>query len=327
MVTIGKNDDLGTLGEFGLIARLRELFSPGPDVSIGLGDDAAVIKAADGSVVATTDMAVEDVHFRRDWSSADEIGRKVAAANLADVVSMGARPTALLVALGAPPNLPTSWVLEFANGLRAEAARAGASIAGGDTVRSEKIVISVTALGSLDGRSAVLRSGAQPGDVVALAGVTGLSAAGLALLTAELRAGETYRGYDELTRAHRAPKVDYQLALDLAISGAHSMCDVSDGLLADLGHIAEASGVRCQITASSLDVAPMVEAASDLGIDPRRWALTGGEDHAFVATISRAAVLPAGVRVIGEVIEGTGVEVTDLDVSGWAAGHDHFARK
>lgn len=318
-MTIPEDGDLGSLGEFGLIARIRTLLPQGEDVLLGPGDDAAIVRTPDGYVVATTDMAVEEIHFRRDWSSAKEVGQKIAAANLADVVSMGARPTALLVALGGPPELSASWVLELAVGLRDEAARVGASVVGGDTVRSEKIVISVTALGSLDGRSAVLRSGAQIGDLVVLVGVTGLSAAGLALFNSS----ETGT-HEELRTAHRTPNVEYEIALALAISGAHAMCDVSDGLLADLGHICEASRVKCRIDPSKLDVSQFLMVAATLGIDPLLWALTGGEDHAFVATISPSVPLPTGVRVIGEVVAGTGVEVIDLDVRTWLAGHDHF---
>lgn len=318
-MTIPESGNLESLGEFGLIDRISELLPQGEDVLVGPGDDAAIVKAVDGYVVATTDMAVEGVHFRRDWSSARDVGQKIAAANLADIVSMGARPTALLVALGAPPELAVSWALELALGLRDEAAKVGASIVGGDTVRSEKIVISVTALGSLDGRSAVLRSGAQVGDLVVLVGVTGLSAAGLALLNSPV-----VDGYEELRAAHRTPRVEYEVALALAKSGAHAMCDVSDGLLADLGHIAEASGVKCRVNPNSLDLSKLSDAAVTFGVDPLRWALTGGEDHAFVATVARDADLPVGVRVIGDVATGDGVEVIGLDVSDWIAGHDHF---
>jgi thiamine-monophosphate kinase len=318
-VTTPSAENLGSLGEFGLIDKIRALLPQGPDVVLGPGDDAAIVKALDGYVVATTDMAIEGIHFRRDWSTARQIGQKIAAANLADLVCKGARPTALLVAFGAPPDLPTSWALELTVGLRDEAARVGASIVGGDTARSEKIVISVAALGSLDGRSAVLRSGAQVGDLVVLVGTTGLSAAGLALLNSA-----DAESHEDLRRAHRTPHVEYEAGLALAMSGAHSMCDVSDGLLADLGHIAESSGVKARIDPSKLNLSHLLDAGTRLGIDPLVWSLTGGEDHAFVATISPSATLPDGVRVIGEVVAGAGVEVIGIDVSHLVAGHDHF---
>jgi thiamine-monophosphate kinase len=318
-VTTPPEEDLSSLGEFGLIARICALFPQGPDVLVGPGDDAAVVKVSDGYVVATTDMAVENVHFRRDWSTASQIGQKVAAANLADVLSMGARPTALLIALGAPPELTTNWALELAVGIRDEAAKVGASVVGGDTVRSEKVVISVTALGSLDGRKSILRSGAQLGDLVVLVGTTGLSAAGLALLNSD-----DSQSHEDLRKAHRTPKVEYELALALSLAGAHAMCDVSDGLLADLGHIADASEVKCRIDPSKLNLAHLLDAGAGLGVDPLIWALTGGEDHAFVATIAPDSSLPEGVHIIGEVIAGSGVEVVGIDVSRWQSGHDHF---
>jgi len=321
-VTRPPTEDIGSLGEFGLIAKIKGLLPQGPDIVLGPGDDAAIIKASDGLVVATTDMAVEDIHFRRDWSSARQIGAKVAAANLADLVCKGARPTALLVALGVPANLPAEWALELAMGLRDEAAKVGASIVGGDMSRSEKIVISIAALGSLDGRAAVLRSGAKVGDLIVLAATTGLSAAGLTLLKSS-NIPDADR-FEELLSAHRTPRLVYQLALDLATSGAHSMCDVSDGLIADLGHICQASGVKGRIDPARLDLSTLQDAAAMLSVDPLRWALAGGEDHAFVATVDPETPLPGGVRVIGEVVSGSGVEVVGIDVSHWLGGHDHF---
>ena len=168
-----------TLGEFGLIARVVARLGTTPGVLLGPGDDAAVVAAPDGRVVATTDVLVEGVHFRRDWSSAYDVGRKAAAANLADVAAMGGTGTALLVGLAAPADLPVAWAEALADGLRDEAALVGAAVVGGDTVTADRIVVSVTALGDLAGRAPVTRSGARPGDVVVLAGRMGRSAAGL----------------------------------------------------------------------------------------------------------------------------------------------------
>lgn len=286
------------VGEFGLIARVIDRLSASPAVLLGPGDDAAVVATPDGRVVASTDVLVEGVHFRREWSSGYDVGRKAAAANLADIAAMGARGTALLVGLAAPADLPLTWSLELTDGLRDEAAVIGASVVGGDVVRSDVLVISVTALGDLDGREPVTRSGARPGDVVVLAGRLGQSAAGLELL----RSG-THDG--PLVDAHRRPTPPYDLGPLLAAAGATSMCDVSDGLVADLGHIAAASGVLIDL-----------DAADD------RF-LTGGEDHALVATMPADAVLPEGVRVIGRVSAG----VAEVTVAGGQApgGWDHFA--
>ena len=169
---------VGELGEFALIdaiaARLAK--SSAETVSVGIGDDSAVVSAKGGNVVACLDMLTQGVHFRLDWSEAIDIGRKAAAQNLADIFAMGARPTALLVGLALPPETPVAWVMGLADGLSAEAAEVGVTVVGGDIVRSSSIVISVTALGELGTAKAILRSGAKPGDTLAIAGRLGFAA-------------------------------------------------------------------------------------------------------------------------------------------------------
>ena len=293
------------LGEFGLIARVTERLGTSAGVLVGPGDDAAVVRAPDGRVVATTDVLVEGVHFRRDWSSAYDVGRKAAAASLADVAAMGGTATALLVGLAAPGDLPVDWALGLADGLRDESAVVGAVVVGGDTVSSERVVVSVSALGDLGGRTPVLRAGARPGDVVVIAGELGRSAAGLALLLAGERSGL-------LVEAHRRPTPPYALGPALADLGATAMCDVSDGLLADLGHIATASGVAVVV-----DAVPLPDGVS------LEQALTGGEDHALVACVPPGTELPAGVVTIGRVEEGSGVTAVGFDVR--TPGWEHFS--
>ncbi len=178
----GNDGSVADLGEWGVIAALRARMPAGPLTSVGIGDDAAVVGAPSASVVAAVDMLIEGRHFLLDWSSAYDIGVKAAARSLADIAAMGAVNTALLVALAAPGTLPARWAADLADGLAAEATRAGAGIAGGDTARADSVTLAVTALGDLAGRLPVLRSGARPGDVVAVAGLLGHSAAGLALL-------------------------------------------------------------------------------------------------------------------------------------------------
>jgi thiamine-monophosphate kinase len=302
-----------------LIRRITARLPAGPDILLGPGDDAAVVAAPDGRVVATTDLMVAGRHFRLDWSTAYDVGRKAAAANLADVVAMGARPTALLVGLGAPADLAAEWVDGLADGLRDECALVGASVAGGDLVRSDTLTVAVTALGDLEGRAPVLRSGATPGDDVVLVGSPGRAAAGLALL-------EAGQGEHPLADAHRRPQPAYQRALDLA-GHATAMLDVSDGLVADLGHLAAASGALVDLSAALLPVDPQVRSAADeLGVDWFDWVAGGGDDHCFVATVAAGTLTP-GVRIGSVAALGPGerpsVRFTDHDLPA-AGGHDHF---
>lgn len=291
-----------------MIARIAARLGHGPEVELGPGDDAAIVRAPGGRVVATTDLLLEGRHFRRDWSPPYDIGRKAAAQNLADVVAMGARPTALLLGFGAPPDTPLEWVDALCDGLRDECAQVGASIAGGDIVRGETVLLAVTALGALDG-PALTRSGAGPGDVVAVAGRLGHAAAGVELLS------EGRREPADLIDAHRRPRPPYATALRARELGATAMLDVSDGLVQDLGHVADASGVRIEIDGAAVPVPPVP--------DGLRLALTGGEDHAFAATFPRGATLPPEWRRIGRVVEGPAEVVVDGETYG-PGGWDHF---
>ena len=323
---------------------------------LGIGDDAAVISAPDRRVVASTDLLVEGRHFRRDWSSAFDIGSKAAAQNLADIAAMGAAPTALLVGFAAPGGLAVAWAEDLVRGLGAECERAGASVAGGDVSSADSVVLAITALGDLAGRAPVTRSGAQPGDVLAIAGQLGRSAAGLALLEAGLGgqpgpAGAAGRppatvgppapavgppapavGQERLDAAalgglldsHRRPRPPYEAGPEAAVIGATSMIDISDGLAADLGHVAEASGVLIDIDAAALPGGPDLRAAAEvLGADWRHWVLTGGEDHALAATFPAGAGLPPRWAVIGSVRKGRGVTVDSRPMAG-PGGWQHF---
>ena len=308
------------VGEFGLIQRVVERLGTSAGVLLGPGDDAAVVAAPDGRVVATTDVLVERVHFRRDWSTAYDVGRKAAAANLADVAAMGATGTALLVGLAAPADLPVSWAVGLADGLRDEAARTGAVVVGGDTVTCDRIVVSVTALGDLGGRPPVTRAGARPGDAVVLAGELGWSALGLHLLARGLDTAEPAAG--RAVDRHRRPQPPYGAGPLLAAAGATAMCDVSDGLVADAGQLAAASGVRLELDA--LDGGELDALRRTLGDDVVDHALLhGGEDHALLATLPDDAPLPEGVQRIGQVVIGHGVGVggEDLHAQGW----EHFS--
>ncbi|MGY1746721.1 thiamine-phosphate kinase [Blastococcus sp. SYSU D00695] len=336
----GAGETVADVGEFGLIDRVVARAGVARAAEVGPGDDAAVLRTPDGRVVATTDVLVEGRHFRRDWSSGTDVGHKAAAANLADVAAMGAVPTALLVGLACPADTPTAWLEDVADGLAAECGPLGAAVVGGDTSASAPgsgaVVLSVTALGDLGGRRPVLRSGAAPGDVLALAGRLGWSACGLAVLR---------RGFSSplaAVRAHRRPQPPYAAGPAAADAGATAMCDVSDGLLADAGHIARASGVVLDVDAAALaavtldDSGPLAQVGAALGADPLGWVLTGGEDHALLATFPADATLPPGWAAVGAVSGvsgdgGPGVRVDGRPAAAVAqalgsggTGHVHF---
>ncbi len=308
------------VGEFGLLDRIFPRLPPGRAALLGPGDDAALVAVRGGRVVITTDLLVEGRHFRQDWSGPHDVGRKAAARSLADVGAMGGVGTALVIGLVCPAALPVAWVEAFADGIREECDLVGAGVVGGDLSRGDSIVVAVTAVGSMRGREPVTRSGAQPGDVVAVAGRLGWSAAGLAALARGFRTPRV------LVEAHRHPEVLYAAAADAPDLGATAMCDVSDGLVADLGRIATASSVCVEIASDAFEVTPqMRDAGEALGVDPLRWVLAGGEDHAFAASFPAGTELEPPWQVVGRVTRGRGVlvdgEPCEYD------GFDHFLEK
>jgi thiamine-monophosphate kinase len=316
--TIGPTTTIADLGEFGLVAELGRRFVQGEHVRIGPGDDAALVEIPGGKVVVSTDVLVDTRHFRRDWASAEDIGHRVAAANLSDINAMGGRATALTVALAAPADLPAEWALGLADGISAEAALVGASVVGGDLTGADQVMVAVTALGYVDGEP-VRRSGARPGDVLALAGRQGWAAGGLAVL------GRGFRSPRRLVDAYRRPEPPYAAGAEALALGATAMIDVSDGLVADVGHVAEASGVAVDISTSAFDLAePLQAVGAALGADPLRFVLGGGDDHALAATFPAGTALPTGWTLIGSVSEGEGVTV-DGGVYEGPTGHTHFS--
>jgi thiamine-monophosphate kinase len=285
---------------------------------LGPGDDAAVLAVPDGRVVATTDLLVDGRHFRRDWSTATDVGRKAAAQNLADVAAMGAVPTGLLLGLAVPPDLAVAWLEELADGMRAECDPLGARVLGGDVTRSDVLVLAVTAFGDLQGRAPVTRSGARSGDVVAYTGRLGWAAAGLAVL------GRGFRSPVSMVAAHRRPEPPYAQGPRAAELGATAMVDVSDGLVADLQHVAVASEVGIELDTSRLEVpAKLRDVGKALGIEPMDWVLAGGDDHALAATFPGDKRPPPPWKVIGRVARGRGVVVDGAAYPG-PGGWDHF---
>ncbi len=281
------------------------------NVLVGIGDDGAVIKASPHNSVLATDMAVEGVHFKREWSSLHEIGAKITAANLADIYAMGGDPKYLLVSAGLTSDFGIAEIKALANGIKSEADLVGAAIVGGDISSAEKLVISISVFGEVT--NSITRSGAKAGDSVIISDLPGKSAAGLI----QLQSGVTDSTF---VSAHKKPVLNYELAKKFR--NVNAMCDVSDGLLSELNHIASASKVGIELDSTLLSAIPgfkELEAATNEDI----WnlVLAGGEDHVFVATTS--SDIPNGAFVIGKVITGSGVSVTGISKLP-ATGFRHF---
>ena len=305
--------------EAGLIAQLRDLFHTSfqTGVEIGIGDDAAVVLASNKKLVATVDMAVEDIHFKREWSTPFQIGAKLTTANLADIFAMGATPKYLLVAAAITEVNNSQMVSELAKGIRSVADKFEVAVIGGDLSRAEKMSLSITALGEISEKP-ITRSGAKVGDIVYVSALPGLSAAGLAILT---------RGLDRpryVVEAHLNPKLS---APNKLIQVATSMCDISDGLVTDASHIASASTVRINLSKNKLiagsDFKDLAELAVELGEQVFDWILTGGEDHFFLATVDPKNASDVIGLEIG-VIEAGGGEVLLDGEKIQKAGYQHF---
>lgn len=304
--------------EFELIDRITRDLSVGDDVMLSVGDDAAVLRFS-GDTVVTTDLLIENVHFKRQWSSARAVGRKAVAVNVSDVEAMGARPSSVVVALAFPKDLDQDWVAEFEEGVKQECATAGVSLVGGDLSSASAIAICVTAIGDLEGRRPITRGGAKAGEVVAVKGNLGWSAAGLTVLQ---------RGFGspkDMVAEHLTPSVPYGQGIVASDAGATAMLDISDGLLADLGHLCERSGVGIDVDTSLLEIPDGVaRVAAATGKNPLGFVIAGGEDHALAATFRNEAVVPKGWRVVGAVNDSGAVTVDGEPWEG-SAGWDHFA--
>ena len=295
--------------EADVISALKKVFaSADPRILVGIGDDAAVVKG-DAHQVITTDMAIADVHFKTEWSSAFDIGRKITAANIADVLSMGATCDYLVAAVSLTGSEELSWIENLARGMKDEADRAGAAIVGGDIARSTVITIAMTAIGHTS--KPILRSGARVGDGIFLSSLPGWSAAGLELLTKEISLNSSIA--DKALSEFSAPSLDY----GVDFLNSTSMADISDSLLIQAQQVADASGVCFDLDTALIsqcsEFKELNELAHEINSDIWGWILAGGEDHAFLAT---GKELP-GIR-IGTVIEGsgiTGVEIKKAPVS------------
>ena len=283
-----------------VIAALARIFgSTQRGVEIGIGDDAAVVKTSERTAI-TTDVAVEGTHFKTEWSSAFDIGRKITAANLADVYAMGGSPRFLVAAVTLTGDETMEWIEELAEGIAHEASSCGAYVVGGDLAKGPCKSIAITAIGQID--LAITRSGAQAGDSIYISSLPGWSAAGLAVIDKDLDSDIALHALSEFS----APTVDYSAAVQFANGKATALCDISDALVIQAEQLASASGVALHIDQDLITKHPefgtLKELADSQGIDVWQWILAGGEDHVFMATGKELD----GFRV-GSVESGTGL--------------------
>ena len=292
---------------------------------VGPGDDAAVVELSATRVVITTDTMIENHDFRLDFSEPFDLGFKAVATNLSDVAAMGASPVALVVSLAVKKSTRLSWLKEFARGLQSGCDQLApqAGIVGGDLAIAEEVFISVAAHGDLRGRQPILRSGAKPGDSLAVCGTLGKAAAGLDILLHE--DSSLARSYEELVGVQRRPMPPISSVLE-NLEGITSMLDISDGLSLDATRIARASGVALHLDSTKLfgfaavleQAAQSMQSRDGISRDPMDWVLHGGEDHSFLVTLS-PGFAPKGFKIIGQVQPGSGVflDQDPLAASGW----------
>jgi thiamine-monophosphate kinase len=328
------------MGEFDLLAKVRErLPPPGPRVLVGSGDDAAVTLPG-GATATSIDALVDGVHFRRDWATLAQIGHKALAAALSDLAAMGAEAGEAYVALGVPDDLSESGCLELVDGILALAAKTGTTLAGGDVTRAPVLTVTVTVVGhAAAAEHLVRRNGAHPGDALVLTGEIGGAAAGLLLLERPELAtavGEATAARLRSRQLEPLPRLEEGRAL--AAAGTRSMIDLSDGLGGDAAHLAAASSAGIRIDAATLPLQDGVAAvAAAAGLDPLQLAASGGEDYELLAALAprhldeaRAKIGAAGgaaLTRVGDVVAGDGVEIRLRDGgSVSAAGFDQLRR-
>lgn len=274
---------LKELGEFGLIELLTRNLHKDNAVTLGIGDDCAVIRAKKEYLLFSCDAFLEDVHFRREWASPEDIGYKAAAAALSDIAAMGGTARYMLVALACPPDTDSAYLERLYGGIKSAMDTERVSLIGGDTTSSPHgLVLNMTVIGSAQGNP-VCRSGARPGDLIGVTGHPGSAALGLhALEHGESNAPEV------LIKAHLRPRPKMMEGFFLGgANEVNAMIDVSDGLLQDLWHIAERSGVSMNIDTTKLPISTeQKDYAHKTGISAETAALSGGEDYELAFTVS-----------------------------------------
>ncbi len=321
-----------------IFPRLNRGSATNGSLLLGPGDDAAIVAAPDGRVVLSIDTQVADQDFRPEWNNGYrttgyDVGWKAAAQNLSDINAMGARATSLVVSLTMPPETRVAWVEDFADGLTAGIRELGApqcAVAGGDLGRGRELAVSVAILGTLEGAAAVLRSGARPGDTVALAGTVGRAAAGLALLESSTNVSDLTREQRGLMDTQCRPQPPLAAGPLAREAGATAMMDISDGLVRDGNRLAAASHAVLNLDPEALRplAGPLQPAADLLDADAMAWVLGGGEDHGLLATFPAGRPLPAGFTAIGSVEAPASTDGAGVSIAGRRAesgGWDHFA--
>lgn len=329
---------VGQLSEPQLLARIFPRLHQGPAVLLGPGDDAALVAAPDGRTLISIDTQTQDQDFRVEWNNGYrttgfDVGWKSAAQNLSDINAMGGTATSLVVSLSMPPATPVSWVEEFADGLTAGISGLGAaecSVAGGDLGRGRELSVTVAVMGTLAGKPPVLRSGARPGDSVAVAGTVGRAAAGLALLESGMAVTGLTPEQRDLMDSQCRPWPPLAAGPLAAASGVSAMMDISDGLIRDAARLAAASNVLIDLDPGVLKsyATPLEPAAALLVADAMKWVLGGGEDHGLLATFPAGIQLPEGFTAIGSVHAVAPQGDNGVRIAGQAAdtvGWDHFA--
>ena len=318
------------MNEREVLNRVRAIFDQTPNLPellIPNGDDGAVFKVKDSQIVVSTDISVEDVHFRSNWSSAEEIGTKITAANLADICAMGGWPKYLLVSVAFPSHFLVR-LEDLAKGIYSECKKVGAKVIGGDLSSSEKLIISITAIGETN--AAVSRSGAKANDYVLISNLTGWSAAGL--LALENSFVSTLLAQKAI-KLHCAPQIDYE-KYQSCFSKVNSATDTSDGLLIDAANIADSSGLAFELESRLIqeitdfhelqELAAQIIHASKENLDHSEivmnWILRGGEDHVLLVTGPEPI---AGFSVIGRALSGSGVYLDGKKVASNEGGFQH----
>ncbi|KAF0219774.1 MAG: thiamine-monophosphate [Geobacteraceae bacterium] len=325
---------LQELGEFGLIGRIAERVTGGAGVRIGIGDDAAATEPTAGSLaLVTSDMLVEGIHFDLSLCDPVTLGRKSLSVNLSDIAAMGGRPRHFLLSLAIPKTLPVEFLDAFIEGLLERAGQFRVALIGGDTCSSKGgLVISITVMGEQSPELVVRRSGAKPGDLICVTGTLGDSALGLLLLQRGEKAGPA-------VERHLDPVPRVLEGAALAEAGIPAaMIDISDGLLADLAHILDQSGVGARLELDKIPLSDYFRGKCPLITDdPYAVSLAGGEDYELLFTApparlekARAILAKSGTQlsVIGEITGAGRLLVISADGSEYRTvnrGYNHFA--